>query len=167
MFRNLDAFLTKGASLSRDQSGEPTRAEQQVAVAALLFHAALSSGKITAPERIALTASLRRALSLEGQTAVDLLSALEILEKTPQRISQFVAAVNESFSPQQKEHLLVLAWKILLSDRILEKSEAEFASDLRRQLNCSLEQAARARQLAELSEQQLEEPEEDEGEDEG
>jgi uncharacterized tellurite resistance protein B-like protein len=60
-----------------------------------------------------------------------------------------IEAINKNFSSAQREHVLMIVWKIALADGIADQLETGLATTLRQNLDLTMEQAIRARQLAE------------------
>ena len=150
MFENLDDFISHDALMQLDKTGKPTTFELQIATIALLLEMAASDGLISSQETDSILNAAWRALGVEGEDAGELMEVAMILRAEKDRTERFVASINENFSADQKEHLLTLIWKVLLIDGKVEKSETAFATALRKHLGLSLEQAVRARKLAEM-----------------
>ena len=152
MFCNLKEYIFSGAALRVDDSGRPSDRELQVATIALLAEMAHSDKGVGPQELDAIFAAAAKAFGVEGEEAGELVEIADFLRAEKKCLDDFVAAINKNFNQSQKEQLLGLVWKVLSADKKFEKVETVFAAELRKRLGLTLEQAVRARQLAEIFE---------------
>lgn len=151
MFSNIKEFFRGNESLAVDNSGSPTKRDHQIAVVALLSAMAYADNAMAPEELQSIFRSLASTFGVEGEEAGELYEIAEFIRKDRQgRVDEFIEAVRTSFGPSQCEHLMGLVWRVLSADGSASKAETSFAASLRKRLGLTLEQAVRARQLAEI-----------------
>lgn len=151
MFTNIREFFCEHASLKVDASNEPTAHDKHVALVVLLCSVAYSDSAISPEELGSIFKSMAQALGLEGAEAGEILEIADFIRRDQgERLDEFIEAVNAHFETLQREHLLGLAWRVISADGSASRIETAFAAGLRKKLGLTLEQAVRARQLAEL-----------------
>ncbi len=151
MFENVKDFLTQNAPLKVDQAGEPSSLELQTAVVALLHGTSEANGVVTAEEKDSILRAIPIALGVEDAEAADLIEMCAVLHASPERMEKFIAAVDQNFSTDQKLRLLSLVWQVLSADGEADKLETAYATELRKKLGLSMEQAVLARQMCQRS----------------
>lgn len=149
MFKNLTRFLRENEKLSVDKGGKATREELQVAAVALLICMAEADGNFEPDELRAIVAAINRELGLDDRQAGELVELSSFLLRDKQKRDSFIASVNSSFSPEQREILLAAAWRVLAADADVDPEELDMVTLLRKELDLNPEQAVRARMLAE------------------
>ena len=152
MFENPKDFLIDGKPLAVNKGGSPTERDEQIATVALLALMAQADNEFTADEFNAVIASMEAAFALPADEAAETLESANFLIKEKERLNEFVEIINQNFNESQKERVLSLVWKVLLTNDQVDSAETTLAVDLRKRLGLTLEQAVRARQLAQLYE---------------
>lgn len=151
MFRNLQDFIKQGSALMPDDSGKVTEKELLISVVVMLLEMARSDGHASPKEILHLVAVVGKTFEVEESTVRELVDIAEHLMANSARLDGYITAINVNFSPVQREELLGGVWRVLAADGKADKAETSFAVELRKKLDLTLEQAVRARQLAEMS----------------
>ena len=138
--------------LSFDKNGNPVSRDLIVLTALILVKGA-NIDNFNSEEMGKISDSLIANFNWNAEQVGDAISMAQILLKDTTRFDSLISKVNESYTAVQKQQLLSLAWKVVLSDNKLSHSEAGFAVNLRKLLQLSIEQAAYARTLAEEKEE--------------
>ena len=149
LFENAQDFASGLAPLKLNRSGEPSSHDSAIAVLVTLCDIACVDEMLDSEEFQAIVASACAALGNSESETGELLEVASFLMRDSTKRDRFREILNAEFSATQRQTVLTMVWRVILSDRALEKSEAEFSVKLRKQLGLSLEQAAYARQVAE------------------
>lgn len=149
MTSDIDTFLNDHCSLEVDARGEPTDKALRVATIALLIDMARSDHSVPPEELNLIVRSMNFAFDLTDVQTGELLEIASFMLNEEPAIDRFVAIVNDKLNVDQKQRVLGLVWKVIMSDGVADKYETTYAASLRGKLNLSLEQAVRARQMAE------------------
>ena len=158
MFGNFDGFLRGEGKIDVDKDGAPTSKELKVAVLAVLVEMAHKDSKFDADELTRITQVFFKEYDLLAHETAELCEIVDFLRRNGKLLSEYLSTINQHFSPEQKISILAMAWKIVMADGQAEKFEAIFAAELRTSLGLTLEQAVRARQMAEKEKFSLEIP---------
>ncbi|WKZ57165.1 MAG: TerB family tellurite resistance protein [Bdellovibrionota bacterium] len=144
MFRDLRAFVRGRPAINGKR---PSAQELQVACIAVLLHVARIDRECGSNEIRQLVAALNREFRISDVEAGELIEVAELLLKEPGKLDEFSTLLRESLTVEEKQTLLAYAWKIVESDGNIGFQEASLATQLRKDLNLTLEQAMAARQL--------------------
>lgn len=134
--------------LAADLGGEVTPFDVQVAVVALLVEMAESDAHVSADELTEIVRTMNRAFSLTDSQVGELLEVVRVLRQESKRLEDYFQLVNTHFSPDQRQEVLAMLWRVIAADGRVERFEASFAVTARTRLGLSVEQAVRARHLA-------------------
>ena len=148
MFGNVSDYIRSGAPLEYDVSGNPATRELHVAVLVLLTEAAAEDGDFHSMELGSIVSSMARCFEVGETETGELLEIAGFLQRDGAKVHDFVAKVNESYTPLQRQEIMAVVWKVIASDGELTRVEAHLAAKLRSLLNLSLEQAAWAREMS-------------------
>ena len=135
MLDELLHFFTGFGKLEFTKSGEPSDEALKVATAALLWECCLADEKLETIEVNKLTKALRTAFNI-SEKEVEVISAICGAQHNAQKINEFVALLNDNFTPEQREKIVQLAGEIAVSDD-LAVSEAIVCDVLRKRLKLS------------------------------
>ena len=152
MFHDFKNFLSGNTTLKAEVDGSPTPREMQIAIVAVLLETAHHDSTFLPEEVTELVRVMNRAFGLSDVDVGELMEVGSILRKDPEKIRQFVDAINMHFTAEQRQLILAMLWKLVKADGRIEKVEQQFAIKLRTMLQLSLEQAMRAQQMAENDE---------------
>ena len=125
-----------------------TSEDLRLATAVILVACASTDRDFSASEYESIASLIQRHLKLSQIEVTKLIDAAATSENVSM-LAQFVSEIREHLTPQQREQVLSCAWAVIFADGICSDSEKSFASELRHSLGLSLEQALRARKLAE------------------
>jgi uncharacterized tellurite resistance protein B-like protein len=139
-------------SLEVDANGDPSEKGLQVATIALLLEMAKVNNQIEKTEIDSLVRSVSFAFDILDEQTGELLEIATFMLKTPGNLDKFVELIATRFNLDQKQRVMGMVWKVISADGVADKYETSFAAHLRTRLGLSLEQAVRARQLAESGE---------------
>lgn len=149
MTNNIEEFLRQQCSLEIDSSGEPTERSLQVATLGLMIEMAKADHSVPPEELNLIVRSMNWAFDLTDNQTGELLDIASFMLKEGSALTKFIDIVNSKFDANQKQRVLGMIWKVVLSDGIVDRYEATLAAHLRTKLNLTMEQAVRARQMAE------------------
>ncbi|MDD2943987.1 MAG: TerB family tellurite resistance protein [bacterium] len=137
-------------SLALTASGEPTTREFMIAATFVIFSAAKIDDEFSDRELIKIVSLLGGEFGLEDFESGEILETVELLHNASSQLEGYTAQVNGTYSTEQKQKLLSLVWRVILSDHEILPSESKFAINLRTILGLTLEQAAVAQAQAEM-----------------
>lgn len=149
MFNRLRDFFRGTASLQESTTGEPTNRDIQIATAVLLLETA-GKDEDYAPEEVNLIFDAME--SYFGLASEDAQEVIEIAESSRQqkgKIDEFVQIINQNFSPEQRQLIFALAWRVICADGQIDKFEQRFSTQLKFRLQLSDEDILKARKLVE------------------
>lgn len=144
MYRDLREFIKNRPAIDGKR---PSAKELQVACIAVLLHTAQIDRNFGSNEIRQLVAALNREFGITDVEAGELIEIAELLLREPGKLADFSKLLREALTVKEKQMLVAYAWKIAESDGALEYEEASLATQLRKDLNLTLEQALAARQL--------------------
>ncbi|MCC6221161.1 MAG: TerB family tellurite resistance protein [Deltaproteobacteria bacterium] len=148
MFKLLKNFLRGKASLKVDKKGKPLGRDLQAAIGALLLQMAGADEDYAPEEVYTVTRIIQRQLGLDTEEAAEVLEMSDELRLQEKKIDKFVALINESFEPSQKQLILAMIWAVVIADGEVEKFENRFATQIRTRFQLSQAAADEARKLA-------------------
>ncbi|MCB0322585.1 MAG: TerB family tellurite resistance protein [Bdellovibrionales bacterium] len=149
-FTNFEAFLEDDVSLLVDKTGTPTRRDFQLAVAVLLLAMAHEDQQYCFAEGEEIALVLSEAFGLCPEDCGGLIDSASLLHQNARKLSFFLETVNYHFDVSQKQQILKMLWLVAEADGVVQQVEAQLATDVRVRLGLTMEQALRAREIAEL-----------------
>ena len=112
------------ARIVAEESGEiPPERALQLATAALLIELSRADFEVADEERQAIEEALRDSFGLSSEATRELVSLAERQVQESVSLYEFTHLVDQSFSPEQKKHIVGLLWRIAYSDDRLEERE--------------------------------------------
>ena len=95
----------------------------QLATAALLIEISRADFEVAEEERVAIEEALRESFGLSDNETREIVALAE--QEVDESISlyEFTRLVDESFTPEQKKHIIGLLWQVAFSDDRLEERE--------------------------------------------
>ena len=149
MLKNFRNYVEGETSLEFDKEGKPSERDLIVGVVVLLLELAHSDDKLDPSEISSIVRSISKAYSLSDAEVAELIEVAEILRQKREKVQQLIENVNAHYDDEQRQVVLSMVWNLIRADGRIEKAEQQTAIKLRSLLNLSLEQAARALQMAE------------------
>ncbi|MCB0346397.1 MAG: TerB family tellurite resistance protein [Bdellovibrionales bacterium] len=149
MFERISDFLQGGATLEVNKQGQPTSKDLMVATVALMLNMGHSDSSFGDDEFKSIMSSLNVQFDLSDDEAGHIVDIAEILRKDKAKTGHIMSIIREGFSVEQRELVLSMLWKVVLADGVVEDFEVKYASEVRAQLDLSLESSIRARKNAE------------------
>jgi len=95
----------------------------QLATGALLVEMSRADDEVTEEERAAVMGAMRRAFELSPEETDELVRLAEQEADRATSLYDFTRLINEQFSPQQKERIIELMWRVAFADGDLDKYE--------------------------------------------
>ncbi len=146
---NIKDYLSN-TSLELGYEGDVT--ERDIIISTIIAFATVAKAdNHLEPEEInALLGIIVREFDVKESEAAELLQIALLISEDKSKLDGFLLKINDSFDPLQKQLLMALVWRIILSDKEIEKFEATLAVHIRTSIGLTMEEAVRARKLAEL-----------------
>ncbi len=105
------------------EPGQSDAHRVQVATAALLFEMMRMDEHLHDAERATVVDAVRRALGVSEAETAELLQLAEAEAHQATDYFQFTSLINQSFTPEQKEHIVEQLWRIAYADGNLHRYE--------------------------------------------
>ena len=154
MFENIKEFLNQ-AELTIDVNGEPTSHDLKVAVMVLLTKLAHSDNDFNSEELQAISENLAIDFEISDSEIGEIIQIADFLVRDEAKVEQFITAIHDGFNSDQKQLIVSLLWKIVLSDEVINEAEVILVNNISKQIGLTLEQSVRARQLTEIDRKQI------------
>lgn len=142
-------FFGGASTLEVDGSGRPTAEALQLAAALLMVAVVRGTKHENAEEELAMYQNIEREFHLTPERAARLLEIAGSAKRDETELLHCMESINASFNEPQKQRILAMIWRVIVSDGVVDQFESEFAAAVRTHLGLTLEQAIRARRLAE------------------
>ncbi len=149
MFEKIRQAFHGLETLSVDREGRQVQDDLRLATAVLILEMAQVDGSYSIDEGQAMFRSLGREFALSNDSTHRLVALAQQNVRGREQIDEFVQIINDHFDDTQKQRILALVWKVISADGITSDRESAFAVRLREKLHLSMEQALRARRMAE------------------
>lgn len=149
MSLNIKDYLSN-SSLEISYSGEVTERDAIVSSIILFASIAKADGELETEEINSIVGIVVREFDIKESEAAEYLEVALLLSEDKEKLVNFTDKVRDSFDSLQKQLIMTLVWRVMVSDKLIEKAEATLAVKLRTALGLSMEEAIRARKLAEL-----------------
>lgn len=149
MIRKLKGLLRAARN---DETPPDGFSEEQAAVAALLFEAGMTDGRLDESERSRIVTLLQRRFDLAAAEAEQLAAEAEAALAETHQLVGFTRAVKEAFDHEERIELLEMLWDVVYADGRLHDYEANLMRRLAGLLHVPDREsgAARKRALARL-----------------
>jgi uncharacterized tellurite resistance protein B-like protein len=149
VFERIRTWIQGAGPLVSDQLGTPASQQLQVATVVLLLETAYGDTEYVPAEHKAIRQAVQREFKL-GRRAADRLIARGGSAR-PERgdFGEISKLLVDSYSVDQRRHLVALVWKIVHADRKVEEFEEVFADYVAKLAGLTPEQGREARALAE------------------
>lgn len=148
MFSRVVEFFKGETTLQVDASGDATSDDLRIATGVLLLEMAGSDKDFDPEEVHTVFRTMEREFQIDQDEALRLLEAADKLRNEQGKIDEFVAALNNHFSEEQRILVMSMVWQVVIADGKIDKFEKRFAKQVQNRLKLGDEQAADARRLA-------------------
>jgi uncharacterized tellurite resistance protein B-like protein len=152
---NYGKFLSSAITLDVDNCGVPTRQDLGIAVVALMITLAKQDNDFEEVEIDVIAEQIQEMFRLDSADSHSMVKLVEPLTNSPGKLIEFIDVVNQNFTAAQKQLVLAMIWRVALANGHSDSHETQFATALRERLGLSLEEAVRARQMAELASDEM------------
>jgi uncharacterized tellurite resistance protein B-like protein len=151
MLGKIKDLFTKKISLY-ECNGQRISKEMLTAISVILLEMSGRDDDYAPEEVLTIISSLRDYFLVEESEAKQLIEKADKLRKTEEKLDGFVKTINDNYTVKQRQLLLSLLWKIVITDGVIDKFEKRFAEEMRNRLLLSEAQADQARATAEYGE---------------
>lgn len=152
VFTNVRAFAEGSSSLEYAANGELSPDDVRIAITAILTRVACEDNHFSSAELASLVSCLGAEFDIPETSVGELLDVARLLSNHPEKHKELADRVVEHFNVDQRERILAILWRVILADGTTSSREATVAASIRTHLGLTMEQALRARKLAELGE---------------
>lgn len=149
MFQRLKTLVSEATHSSARNT--PPAPDEQVAVCAILLEVAYADREFAPEEFQVLTRQLGSYFGLPPDQVTELIALSEQEREKATDLWPFTSRIARDYSPEKKEALLTMVWRIILADGKLDPYEDQLARRFQSMLsvNHSLLMAAKAKARAE------------------
>lgn len=123
MLKAIKDFVEKQIMAPAEASGEDGEHALQLATAALLVEMSRQDETIEQAERDAIEQALRERFALRPDEVEELYRLAESEVKEAIDYYQFTSLIKDSFSMEQKEHIVELLWRVAVADGHIDSFE--------------------------------------------
>ena len=124
MIRTIREFFEVRLLQPDEGSARPERA-LELATAALLIEVSRADFDVSSEERLSIEEALQKSFGLGVEETSEIIALAEQEVSRAVSLYEFTRLVDQSFSPEQKKHIVGLLWDVALSDDRLEGREEE------------------------------------------
>jgi uncharacterized tellurite resistance protein B-like protein len=150
MLRSFRGLLKRAFQIDSPKSQNEGH-DLQLAAAALLVEAMHADHEAKAEERHHLRYALQSLFALTEQETRNLIDRAERRAEQAVSLYDFTSTIKDEFSDEQKKQLLVLMWRIVLSDSVLDRYEDHLLHQVAELIYVSHSQFMHAKHLAQQS----------------
>jgi uncharacterized tellurite resistance protein B-like protein len=143
MFERIKNFMSQGEKL--DSSFTEENDIVRFAIVSLLIHCAKCDSDFSDSEYDFIANIAKTKLALPHAAVAELLNS----EQHDSALTESLSLLRSELDLEQREKVASLAWAVIGHDAAADSEESAFAVEMRKKLGLSLEQAIRARKLAE------------------
>ena len=101
----------------------PSLKQIQLATAAILIEVSSSDNKVALEEHEAICDALQASFGIDASATRELVQLAEKQVQSAISVYDFTLLVDKSFSPEQKKHIIGLAWQVAFADQRLDEKE--------------------------------------------
>jgi uncharacterized tellurite resistance protein B-like protein len=148
LWERIRAHLEQRAALRKDKEGHAADIEVQVATAILLLEAAHGDEEYAWREHRAIIRGLERSFGIGRAETLRLLDRAEEIRPPVVELADVTEVIVDRYTPEQRQSILELLWKVIDADDIVEEWEETFADHVAAAVGLSREEAERARRGA-------------------
>ena len=120
MFKSVQEYFS--VRIQVDET-PPTLEQIQLATAAILIEVSSSDNEVAPEEREAILDALQSSFGLDESSTRELVGLAEEAVRETVSLYEFTHLVDRSFSPEQKKHIIGLAWQVAFADERLDENE--------------------------------------------
>ena len=133
-YRDLNAART---FLETDAHGQPSTQRLKICVVTLLWEMAKADHKILKPEFARMISLIDNEFHVMDQQSADMIQVAEYLDREKGKLDEFIGEINQSFDPDQRQHLFDMIIEVARADGSFSIEEKDLAAKLREKLNLS------------------------------
>ncbi len=152
MLDRVKDIVAEKITLETDKDGNPAERDVQIAILALLLDMGHIHNELASEEISALVKSMFRHFGLLNEHTGELMEVADYFRTEATAKDKLFQLINAHYDPSQRQAILGMVWKIIEADNLVDAYESKLATEVRTRLNLTMEQALRARQLAEMGE---------------
>ena len=145
MFKKVKDYFSSNANLEIDSTGKTASRDLQLATAVLLLEMAGRDSDYAPEEVKAVAKALKAQFHLTDDDVVEFLETADNMRGQETKIDRFVAKINQSFSPKQKQLIMSMIWQVASADSQIDIKEQRFVTELKNRLHLTDEQVAEAK----------------------
>ena len=123
--------------LEVDANGNPTSKDLRLMVLTLLHEMAEVDGKVSPEEIHEIVRAMDHEFHLMDGEVGEMLEVAKFFRGKREELEKMFTELNRSFSPEQREHIFDLIWKVVEADGRLDPYEKAFARFVQVKLNVS------------------------------
>jgi uncharacterized tellurite resistance protein B-like protein len=123
MLKSIKAFFEERIAPGPADSARSAAHKARVAAAALLVEVVRADDHFGPQERAEVLAAAQRKFGLEPEEAAGLIRLAEQESREAVDFYQFTSAINQAFSPEQKQRLIEELWRVALADEVIHRHE--------------------------------------------
>ena len=122
MIRTIQEFFYARIATDELPSVSPDQA-LKLATAALLIETSRADFEVADEEKLAIEEALRQSFGISDEETQEIIALAEREVDGAISLYEFTRLVDESFTPEQKKHIVGLLWQVAFSDNRLEERE--------------------------------------------
>ncbi len=124
MLKTIQRFFNDNmAESAAITSKEATDHALKLATAALLIEVTRADSTVRDEERQAVTDAIKGKFGLTDTETAELITLAQAEAKEATSLFQFTHLIDKGFSPEQKNHVIELLWRVVFADAEMEKHE--------------------------------------------
>src|SRR5262245_44092548 len=144
-------FLQKRHPLATDRTCAKADLELQAAIAVLLMEAGYGDAKYVWKEDHAIVKGLEREFGLGKKEVEELLDRAYEIRPPVVKLADVTAVVRDRYSPEQRNEVLRLIWRVIHADGVVEEWEEGFADHIGKAVGLTGKEARAAREASQQS----------------
>jgi uncharacterized tellurite resistance protein B-like protein len=116
-------YETRIAPMTRNPSSQEAEPAYRLATAALLVEMTRADYDVKEEERLSVTTAIQKAFGLSAKETDELVRLAELEAENATSLYEFTSLINAHFSPEQKQRVVELLWRVAFADGQLDKYE--------------------------------------------
>ena len=130
MLNSIQSFFEKHILAEQSESDADKAKTLHLATATLLFEMAQMDDQVDSRERQAMQSLLANRFSLEAELAAELLDLAADEARQAICMQEFTRLLNENFSQEEKQQMVMMLWQVAMSDGVIDKYEDLFVRQI-------------------------------------
>jgi len=149
MLKNIDEFVSTGATLEVEAGGTPTKRDLQISTAVILVKISQADDFSSWKETNEILGMLELHFKLGPSEAAQVMDVARVLVRDSNKVETFITTVKERFDIQQLTTVGAMIWKVMMADGVIHARETKVAEQIGKLLGLTLVHIAQAKRLAE------------------